>query len=338
MFTKRHFAGPVGALVAVAALSTGPAAHAVSTPFVYSGTVRADGVDRYATAALVSQGSFAPSPGSTVFLASGESFADALAAGPAAAHLDGPLLLTAAGGLPAATRAELTRLSPASVHVVGGTDRVPDAVLTAVRALLPSASVDRTAGPDRYATAVAVAQRFFPTRQASFVLARGDAFPDAVSGAALAGWRGEPLLLTAPDRLPEAVATWLSAADRSRATVIGSTESVSAAVADRTDLFLTSADALTRLAGQDRYATSAAVAQAVHAQSPVAVVATGRTFPDALAAVPAAAVNSAPLLLVPGDCAPDPTGAYLEGNGALRGVLVVGDSSAVADDALERAC
>lgn len=338
MFTKRHITGVAGALAAVCVLSAAPAAHAVSTPFVYSGTVRADGADRYATAALVSRGSFAPSTGSTVFLASGESFADALAAGPAAANLDGPLLLTAAGGLPAPTRAELSRLKPSSVHVVGGTDRVPDAVLAAVRALLPSATVDRTAGADRYATAVAVAQKFFPAQQASFVLARGDAFPDAVSGAALAGWRGEPLLLTAPERLPDPVTTWLSASERARVTVIGSTDSVSAVVAARVDLFLSAPDAVTRLAGADRYATSAAVARAVHAQSQVAVVATGRTFPDALAAVPAAAVNGAPLLLVPGDCTPAETGAYVEGNAALRGVLVVGDSSAVADDALDRAC
>lgn len=170
------------------------------------------------------------------------------------------------------------------------------------------------------------------------MLARGDAFPDAVSGAALAGWRGEPLLLTAPDRLPDSVTTWLSAADRSRVTVIGSTASVSATVTARADLFLSAPDAVTRLAGADRYATSAAVASAVHQQSSVAVVATGRTFPDALAAVPAAAVNGAPLLLVPGDCTPTATRAYLEGNGALRGVLVVGDSSAVADEALDRAC
>lgn len=130
----------------------------MSTPFAYTGTVRAGGADRYETAAVIFRGSFAPSAGSTAFLAGGESFADALAAGPAAAGLDGPLL--------------------------------------------PTATVDRTAGADRYATATAVAKRFFPAGQASFVLARGDAFPDAVSGAALAGRRGEPLLLTAPNALP----------------------------------------------------------------------------------------------------------------------------------------
>lgn len=337
MRTKRHFLAGGSLAVAALLLSSTPA-RAVSTPYVYEGTVRAAGPDRYATAAVVSQGSFAPSVGSSVFLASGESFADALAAGPAAASVDGPLLLTAASGLPAPTAAELTRLKPGSVHVVGGPDRVPDAVLNAVRALLPTATVDRIAGADRYATAVALAQRFFPAGQASFVLARGDAFPDATSGAALAGRRGEPLLLTAPSDLPDVVVGWLSAADRARTTIVGGVESVSDPVAEEVDMFLTDADAVSRLSGPDRYATSAAVAQTMYPDAEVSVVATGRTFPDALAAVPAAAVNGAPLLLVPGDCTPAATADYLERNSAVRGTVVVGDEGAVAGESFDRDC
>lgn len=337
MRTRRHTT-LVGGLVVAGLLATATPAQAVSTPFAYDGTVRAAGPDRYATAAVVSRGSFAPSPGSSVFLTSGESFADALSAGPAAAHLDAPLLLTATNGLPRATAEELTRLRPGSVHVVGGTTPVPDAVLAAVRSLLPTATVDRTAGADRYATATAVAARFFPADQTSFVLARGDAFPDAVTGAALAGRRGEPLLLTAPGDLPGTVTDWLSAADRARVTVVGGVDSVSDPVAREVDLFLTDADAVTRLSGADRYATSAAVAQRLSPDARVAVVATGRTFPDALAAVPVAAVNGAPLLLVPGDCAPAGTAEYLADAAYLGGTIVVGAEAAVADGSLDRAC
>lgn len=337
MRTRRHTA-IVGGLVVAGLLATGAPAQAVSTPFAYTGTVRAAGADRYETAAVVSRGSFAPSPGSAVFLASGESFADALAAGPAAAGLDGPLLLTAARGLPRPTIDELKRLAPAFVHVVGGPDRVPDAVLTAVRALLPTATVDRTAGADRYATATAIATRFFPANQTSFVLARGDAFPDAVSGAALAGWRGEPLLLTAPKALPSTVTAWLNASDRTRATVIGGVDSVSDPVADQVALFLTDADPVARLSGADRYDTAAVVARTIFPDAEVAVLATGRNFPDALAAVPAAAVNGAPLLLVPGDCTPAATDGYLSGATSLGATIVVGDESAISDESFARNC
>ena len=325
-------------LVVAGLLAAATPAQAVSTPFAYAGTVRAAGADRYETAAVVSRGSFAPSPGSAVFLADGESFADALAAGPAAASLDGPLLLTPASGLPRPSVDELTRLKPSFVHVVGGPDRVPEAILTAIRALLPTATVDRTAGADRYATATAIAKRFFPADQASFVLARGDAFPDAVSGAALAGWRGEPLLLTAPTDLPSTVTDWLNAAERARATVIGGVDSVSDPVANQVALFLGDARPVARLSGADRYDTSAVVARTIFPDARVAVLATGRNFPDALAAVPAAAVNGAPLLLVPGECTPTTTGDYLTADPYLGGTIVVGNGSAISDASFDRDC
>ncbi|MGI4895574.1 MAG: cell wall-binding repeat-containing protein, partial [Janthinobacterium lividum] len=66
----------------------------VGTPFPYVGLVRAAGADRYETAAIIAQGSFQPSANSTVFITSGEAPADALTAGPAAASLEAPLLLT----------------------------------------------------------------------------------------------------------------------------------------------------------------------------------------------------------------------------------------------------
>ncbi|MCI2239622.1 cell wall-binding repeat-containing protein [Paenibacillus sp. TRM 82003] len=68
---------------------------------------RIAGADRYATAAEVGR-RFFPGTGTAV-LAVGSGFADALAAGPLAADLAAPLLLTGAGTTPAATRAELDR-------------------------------------------------------------------------------------------------------------------------------------------------------------------------------------------------------------------------------------
>ncbi len=61
-------------------------------------TERWSGEDRYATSVGVSEEAF-PSGADTVFIATGESFPDALAAGPVAASLDGPILLTATNQL-----------------------------------------------------------------------------------------------------------------------------------------------------------------------------------------------------------------------------------------------
>jgi len=192
----------------------------VGTPFPYIGIVQAAGEDRYGTAAIISQGSFAPSPDSAVFTTSGEAPADALTAGPAAASLDAPLLLTRADELPEATAAELERLAPSTVYVAGGTDRISgttlEAITTAATAADPNATVGRIAGDDRYVTAVQVAEQFFP---------------DALSGGAAAAAAGVPLMITEPGQVPEAVNDWLQDNTFETALSVGGPTSVSEPVA-----------------------------------------------------------------------------------------------------------
>jgi hypothetical protein len=56
-----------------------------------AGVTRTSGGTRYETAPAVSAATFGPGV-ARLFIATGEKFADALAAGPAAAHFDGPIL------------------------------------------------------------------------------------------------------------------------------------------------------------------------------------------------------------------------------------------------------
>jgi putative cell wall-binding protein len=87
---------------------------------------RYSGDDRYATSVAVSAGTF-PADVPTAYLATGVGFADALAGGPAAGLAPGPLLLTRPECLPASVKAELDRLSPDKIVVLGGTTAVSDA-------------------------------------------------------------------------------------------------------------------------------------------------------------------------------------------------------------------
>jgi len=80
---------------------------------------RVSGLDRYATSAAVS--GEAPGGASTVILATGTGFADALAGGAAAAVLDAPVLLVTAPCLTAAVAEEVARLGPDEIIVLGGT-------------------------------------------------------------------------------------------------------------------------------------------------------------------------------------------------------------------------
>ena len=308
----------------------------VGTPFPYAGLVRAAGADRYETAAVLARGSFQPSADSAVFLTSGEAPADALTAGPAAASLDAPLLLTTAQSLPTATADELQRLAPRAVYVVGGTDRVSEGVLSAVRTAAPGASVTRIAGGDRYDTAVRVADRFFPDAD-GVVLTRGDTFPDALSGGAAAASAGVPLLITEPAALPQPVAGWLAGKTFEATLVVGGTASVSDAVAASLAAHVADPADATRVSGADRYDTAAAVAAEVFPDAVTAFIATGADFPDALAAVPAAAVNAAPLLLLPAGCSPLSVVEYVQG-GEVSAEIVVGGPAVVRAEALTTNC
>src|SRR5690606_19975872 len=66
------------------------------------------------------------------------------------------------------------------------------------------AGTTRLSGPNRYATAVSVAQRYSQGVDAVFV-ATGSNFPDALSAAAAAASMGAPLLLSEPRSLPKTV-------------------------------------------------------------------------------------------------------------------------------------
>lgn len=187
---------------------------------------RLSGADRYATAAAVSAAVF--SPGVPVaYVATGAAFPDALSGGAAAAARGGPLLLVTPSAVPASTAAELARLRPARIVVVGGTGAVPATVEAALRAYAPA--VVRVAGADRYATAVAVSRDTFGPPATAALLATGTNWPDAVTGAAAAGRLGSPVLLVR-DPLPAGVAAELQRLTPTTAYALGGTGAVPLAV------------------------------------------------------------------------------------------------------------
>jgi putative cell wall-binding protein len=95
---------------------------------------RLAGADRYATAAAVSSATF--SSATTVFVATGRNFPDALGGGPVAGRVPGPLLLVPGTSVPASVVAELQRLDPGSVVILGGTGVVSSGVAAQIDAIL----------------------------------------------------------------------------------------------------------------------------------------------------------------------------------------------------------
>jgi putative cell wall-binding protein len=153
-------------------------------------TIRFAGPNRVLTAVEASRMAF-PGGAPVAYLATADAFPDALAAGAGASAEGGPVLLVRGTTLDAEVLAELQRLRPGRVVITGGTAAIPEAIATQAAGVAP---VTRLSGTNRYATAAAVAQSVHPNATDA-VIATGLDFPDALSGAWLAGAARRPLLL-----------------------------------------------------------------------------------------------------------------------------------------------
>jgi serine protease len=312
------------ALVAALLPPTVDAADAQELP-----VTRHRGANRYETAALVSQATFAPGV-ATVYVATGEVFPDALAGGALAGRDDAPILLVGRETIPDATASELERLDPEAIVVLGGRAAVADGVATALDAYT-AGDVTRLSGANRYATAAAIAAAGFAPGPDTVIVATGEAFPDGLAGGAAAAHRGVPVLLTAGDRLPAETAAELDRLRPESITVLGGAAAVSEDVVQALDEH--TAGDVRRLAGSSRYATAAAVSADTFAPGVDEVfLATGEAFPDALTGAPAAAHGDTALLLTPQACVPAPVRAEIARLDPDR-LVVLGGPAAVSDDA-----
>jgi putative cell wall-binding protein len=277
---------------------------ALAEPQTLPPAPRLSGPDRYGTAAAIAAkfGTGVP----VAYVASGSSFADALAGAARAGSLGGPVLLTARDSLPSATIKALTALSPQRIVVLGQTGAVSQAVLTGLKPYT-SGEVTRIGGDDRYETAVAVASGI-PKGVATVYVASGADFPDALAGAAAAAARDEPVLLTKPGDLPDVTAAAISELAPASVVILGGTGAVSTTVENQ--LRALGFGTVSRIEGSDRYATAAKVAARLPGATS-AYVASGAAFPDALAGAALAGHLGAPVLLTRPTTLPDVTATAL---------------------------
>lgn len=287
---------------------------------------RIAGANRYATSAAVSRAHY-PAHVPVVYVATGETYPDALAGGPAAGRQGGPILLTERSRLPAGTGTELSRLVPDRIVVLGGSAVVSDAVLQALRSYT-SGPVERLAGANRYATAAAISRDVFAAGLDAAFVSTGEGFADALAAGPAAIKLHAPLLLTRRDSLPSDTAAELQRLRPATIYVLGGTGVVGNGVLAQLDAIATGS--AVRVAGADRYATAAAIAHRFFSLPPLTFLANGLIFPDALSAVPAAGRNGSPLVLTTSTTLPSATQAELLSLRPAR-IRVIGGTGVVSD-------
>lgn len=189
----------------------------------YSDTIeRLSGNDRYGTAAAVAERWPTGTP--VAFVATGESFPDALTGGAVATRANAPVLLTRAGELPKTTREALQDIAPSRVVVLGGEDSVSADVQAEIAAIVPDTI--RVGGADRYETAALLANRYEADVDRAFV-ATGMVYPDALTGSSLAGFEAAPLLLTRTNSVPATTGEALDRLSPQGLAILGGPDSVS---------------------------------------------------------------------------------------------------------------
>jgi hypothetical protein len=98
-----------------------------------------------------------------VYVAVGTNYPDALGVGPGAGGDGAPIIILPTNPpIPGASSAELVRLDPRTLIIIGGTGVISDAMEDALESLLPNAAISRIAGANRYETNAAFSAATFP--------------------------------------------------------------------------------------------------------------------------------------------------------------------------------
>lgn len=193
----------------------------------------------------------------------------------------------------------------------------------------PSGRVGRVAGAGRDATAILASTAAYPAAGSAgaVVLASDANFPDALTGGPLAAAKHGPLLLAPPSGLTEAVRNEITRVLDPGGTVyvLGGSLALQSTIDDG---LRAGGYSVQRIAGQDRYETAVAVANARGGPASVIEV-TGDGFADALAAAPAATAIDAALLLTDGSHQAGATARYVATHSGQR--FAVGGPAGAAD-------
>ena len=190
----------------------------------------------------------------------------------------------------------------------------------------------RVAGSTRVDTAVQLALDTFE-RSRTVLLARADAYPDALAGAPLANLLDAPILLTSPGGLSPGVADAIADLRAEQVILLG----LEAALATQVEEQVRAVDGVRdvrRVGGATRFDTAAIIAGFVGGDHAYVVEGASpdpnRGWPDAVSVAGLAARSQAPLLLVERDRLPDGTRTALEDLG-FSSVTTIGGPVAVSD-------
>ena len=257
------------------------------------------GLTRYETSVEVSKKGW--SKADTVILVNGYANADGLTASPLASAYNAPILLTEQGKLSEGAKAEIKRLNPSKVILIGGTTVLSDNLISQVKGINSNISVERLGGLTRYETSLYIAKKLdtiVDVSKAYVCYGYGEA--DALSIAAKAGTEKTPIILAERNRVPAATLSWLRGEALQTAYFIGGDTVLYNNVISEINGITSQNVSSNRVAGANRFDTNAAVINKFYPETvqPAFIATKGLVLADALTAGPFGAKLNSPIVLI----------------------------------------
>lgn len=261
--------------------------------FGSSTVLRYAGDDRYETSRLAASAlkkSLGISRFDSMIVACGTEYPDALSGSYLAAEKEAPIILVNKASENAVKKyIENNLASKGTVYLLGGTGVISKSF---EKNLAVQFKVKRLAGDDRYGTNLAILEEA-GNQNDDMVICSGLDFADCLSASSV----GKPILLV-KNELSEIQKKYLNSSSIENMYIVGGTGAVSEQISKDLGKY---ADVV-RIAGMNRYSTSAAVAQGFFGNpGDAAVFACGTDFPDGLAGGALASPMGIPVMLAAGN-------------------------------------
>lgn len=191
--------------------------------------------------------------------------------------------------------------------------------------IVNTSSIKRLWGNDRYQTCSSIVADGWTSSNYA-VIVNGENFPDALSASVLAKKYNAPILLTKTASLDDNARNQLTRLKVKKAFIVGGTGVISDIIPDNLSKMGISVE---RFYGNDRYATSIAVANQIGTKNGI-ILTTGSDYTDALSVAPIAAKLQIPIILMTKDSIPSSISNFISGK-SISKTYVLGGQDLISD-------
>lgn len=184
---------------------------------------RLSGADRYKTSAQIAS-KLIDGKTTTLEIASGENYADALSLNNAAEKDKAPILLVRVNAIDKSVEDVIKSSKASLINIAGGEKSVSESTKANIKKI-SNATVNRIGGADRYETSILLAK--YSGAKEVVVVASGENFADALVAAPFSAKQKGAILLTNKDKLGQKTEQFIKDTKFNKSYVIGGEKSVS---------------------------------------------------------------------------------------------------------------